>query len=129
MQQQAQAAGVQVMMGFNKNAAKNVQKALVARQEALSRGENPVVCFQHGNDFTPETMPECVRRNSEGLLRNMACHEIALAVSLFNINPRNMKSVTVDRENSELIEIDGMTDFTRVAFTLENNDGEKVKIL
>jgi len=119
----ANSRGVEVMMGYNKNVAAYVKKALA---ESEKTGE-PIL-FLHQNGYTKETLAECFVRNGEGMLRNMACHELALVVSLIGIDSTNLKSATVDTSGTEMLTLEGKTDFAALKFTLERNDGKKVTI-
>jgi len=129
MHKKASASGVEIMMGYNKNVAEYVRSAMDERKAVIDAGLNPFICFEHSNAFTQETLPDCLRKNSEGMLRNMACHELALVVSLFDINPSNLKSVVAHPSESDIVHIDGITDFSNLGFTLENEAGTKVKIV
>ena len=42
------------------------------------------------------------QRNVEGMLKNMAIHELALLVSFYDASVDNIESVTADREFSSL---------------------------
>jgi len=118
-------AGVPCMMGYNKNGSD-----YIARTMAYVRSvQGPVnVTFEHTNAYTPETIQECFERNSEGMLRNMACHELALAVSLFDINSSTLKDVSVLKEASNMQTLGGFTDFDKLGFVLEAVNGTKVTI-
>ena len=59
----------------------------------------------------------------------MACHEIALAVSLFDINPRNLKNVVIDRSLSDMQTLAGYTDFSKIGFTISNDKEDSVKVI
>jgi len=129
IQSMAKASGMQVMMGYNKNGAGYVAEALAEHARLKSNGVNATVSFEHVNEFTPDTLEDCFTRNSEGLLRNMACHEIALAVSLFDINPRNLKDVVIDRSLSDMQTLAGYTDFSKIGFTISNDKEDSVKVI
>lgn len=119
----ANSKNVQVMMGYNKNVAAYVKKALARSNET---GE-PILFF-HQNGYTQDTLAECFVRNGEGMLRNMACHELALVVSLIGIDTTNLKSATVDKSGTEMLTLEGKTDFAALKFTLESNEGKTVTI-
>jgi predicted dehydrogenase len=58
----ADAIGVKVYLGYNKNVTPYVQEAL-----ALSKTvENSHVLFCHNNSYKTEELEECFTRNSEG---------------------------------------------------------------
>ena len=79
MKSEAAAAGVAVLMGYNKNVCKYVRKA----RDFASNMEGSHVTFVSNNTYenTPESLGECFERNCEGMLKNMAIHELALLVS------------------------------------------------
>ena len=76
----AESQGVGVTMGYNKNVASYVT---AAREFETSQtgSEPPLTCFIHNNAYVEEELDECFERNSEGMLKNMAVHELALAVT------------------------------------------------
>ena len=84
-----EAHGVQVTMGFNKNVSDYVQRSLsaaAARPPATAAAEGgAAVTLLQMNDYKPEELDECFERNSEGMLRNMAIHELALAVTYWGL--------------------------------------------
>ncbi len=41
---------------------------------------------------TPESSGECFERNAEGMLKNMAIHELALLVSFYDVTVENIES-------------------------------------
>lgn len=118
----AAAMKVPVYMGFIKNIASYVSEALdKATPECL-------VTFVSLNDYTEDSLGECFARNSEGMLKNMAIHELALAASYFDVNVDTIKDVEVDPENCELRTIGDHTDFVKLDFTLCTAD-RKVRIV
>lgn len=121
-------AGVPCMMGYNKNGSDYLARTMNYVRSVQAAGRPVSVTFEHTNAYTPETIQECFERNSEGMLRNMACHELALAVSLFDINSSNLKNVSVLSEASNMQTLGGFTDFDKLGFTLENTAGTKVTI-
>ena len=68
---------IPVFMGFIKNIATYFTEAL-----AFSRDTpGSVVTLTSLNDYTEDTLGECFERNAEGMLKNMAIHELALAAA------------------------------------------------
>ena len=55
-----------------------------------------------------------MQRNAEGLLKNMAIHELALAATFFNMTADGMDKVTVNKDNSECLTLGDKTDFVKV---------------
>ena len=72
----AASKGVPVFMGYNKNVTPYVLKAL----EFELANAGAMTTFVHNNAYTEEELGECFERNAEGMLKNMAIHELALLV-------------------------------------------------
>ena len=77
MKAYAKEKGVPVYMGYNKNVTPYVLNALAF--EKANAGASTT--FTHNNAYKEEELGECFERNAEGMLKNMAIHELALAVS------------------------------------------------
>lgn len=114
--------GVPVFMGFIKNIAQYVSSAL----EVASANDDSLVTFESLNAYSEDELGECFARNSEGMLKNMAIHELALVATYFNMRADNIASVS--EVNGDLRTIGEFTDFKDVAFTLTNEDGTTVRI-
>ena len=54
-----------------------------------------------------ESLGECLERNAEGMLKNMAIHELALLASFYDVTVENIESVSVDKEFSSLQTLKG----------------------
>jgi predicted dehydrogenase len=106
MKAEAAAAGVSIMMGYNKNVCKYVRKA---REFAASNGPGSHVTFVSNNTYepTPASLGECFERNAEGMLKNMAIHELALLASFYDVTVENIEDVIVDEEFSSLQTLKG----------------------
>lgn len=131
MQESAKKLGVKVFMGFNKNVSKYSEKT----REYANAHPGTKVTFYHNNNYvnTPESLGECFERNSEGMLKNMAIHELALAVSFYNVSVDTIASVEADREYSKMQTLPGpstndFTDFSKLKFTITTKDGSEVSI-
>ena len=123
--------GVGVSMGFNKNVSPYVLAALKAAAEIhceAETGECARVAFVHKNAYRPDQLAECFARNHEGLLKNMAIHELALLVTYFGVRSDNLMEVTVDKECSSSQTLGGITDFARVGFTVITAAGRSVSV-
>ena len=98
MKDEAAASGVTVLMGYNKNVCKFVRKA----REFAASVEGSHVTFVSNNTYenTPESLGECFERNCEGMLKNMAIHELALLVSFYDVSVDNIEEVVADTEFS-----------------------------
>ncbi|KAL3826905.1 hypothetical protein ACHAXA_005985 [Cyclostephanos tholiformis] len=132
MKAEAAAAGVSIMMGYNKNVCKYVRKA---REFAASNGPGSHVTFVSNNTYepTPASLGECFERNAEGMLKNMAIHELALLASFYDVTVENIEDVIVDEEFSSLQTLKGpsgkdFTDFDKVKFTIKTKTGKVVSV-
>lgn len=131
MESQARDANVSVLMGYNKNVCKYVSRV----REFASSNPSGHVTFVSNNTYedTPESLGECFERNKEGMLKNMAIHELALLVSFYNISVSSIASVSVDRTFSSMQTLKGpsgsnFTDFDKVKFTVTTLTGSKVSV-
>jgi predicted dehydrogenase len=131
MKAEADAAGVEVLMGYNKNVCKYVRKT---REFAASLpGSHVTFVSNNAYENTPESLGECFERNAEGMLKNMAIHELALLVSFYDVTVDNIASVEADKEFSSLQTLKGpsgkdFTDFDRIKFTITTKNGNKVSV-
>mmetsp|Transcript_18625 Transcript_18625/g.26228 ORF Transcript_18625/g.26228 Transcript_18625/m.26228 type:complete len:416 (+) Transcript_18625:249-1496(+) len=131
MKAEAEAAGVEVLMGYNKNVCKYVRKT----REYAETVPGSHVTFVSNNAYesTPESLGECFERNAEGMLKNMAIHELALLVSFYDVSVDNIESVTADKEFSSLQTLPGpsgkdFTDFDKIKFTIKTKTGKEVSV-
>eukprot|EP00549_Striatella_unipunctata_P019363 CAMPEP_0118697194 /NCGR_PEP_ID=MMETSP0800-20121206/14339_1 /TAXON_ID=210618 ORGANISM="Striatella unipunctata, Strain CCMP2910" /NCGR_SAMPLE_ID=MMETSP0800 /ASSEMBLY_ACC=CAM_ASM_000638 /LENGTH=365 /DNA_ID=CAMNT_0006596535 /DNA_START=153 /DNA_END=1250 /DNA_ORIENTATION=+ len=131
MKTEADAAGVEVLMGYNKNVCKYVRKT----REFASTVEGSHVTFVSNNAYenTPESLGECFERNAEGMLKNMAIHELALLVSFYDVSVDNIESVVADKEFSSMQTLPGpsgkmYTDFDKIKFTIKTKTGKEVSV-
>lgn len=131
MKTEADAANVEVLMGYNKNVCKYVRKT----REFAETVPNSHVTFVSNNAYenTPESLGECFERNAEGMLKNMAIHELALLVSFYDVTVDNIAEVTADKEFSSLQTLKGpsgtdFTDFDKIKFTIKTKSGSEVSV-
>merc|ERR1740139_1819534 len=131
MRDEAKAAGVEVLMGYNKNVCKYVGKT----REFAEGKEGSHVTFVSNNAYenTAESLGECFERNAEGMLKNMAIHELALLVSFYDVSVDNIESVTADKEFSSMQTLAGpsgkdWTDFDKIKFTIRTKNGKEVSV-
>jgi len=131
MQAEAKDAGVEVLMGYNKNVCKYVRKT----REYATSIDGGHVTFVSNNAYenTPESLGECFERNAEGMLKNMAIHELALLVSFYDVSVDNIESVTADKEFSSMQTLTGpsgkeWTDFDKIKFTIKTKTGNEVSV-
>ena len=131
MKKQAAAANVEICMGYNKNVCKYVRNA----REFAAANEGSHVTFVSNNTYenTPESLGECFERNAEGMLKNMAIHELALLASFYDVTVDNIESVEVDKAFSSVQTLPGpsgkeFTDFDKVKFTIKTKTGKQVSV-
>ena len=89
--------------------------------------------FIHLNAYQEEELPECFERNAEGMLKNMAIHELALLATYYGVTVDNIASVVPDAEYSRCLTLTGpsgkeFTDFAKVGFTVTTKDGKTVTV-
>ena len=131
MKNEADTAGVTVLMGYNKNVCKFVRKA----REFAETADGSHVTFVSNNTYenTPESLGECFERNCEGMLKNMAIHELALLVSFYDVSVDNIEEVVADKEFSSCQTLKGpsgadFTDFDKIKFTIKTKTGKSVSV-
>ncbi|GMH60561.1 hypothetical protein TrRE_jg13552 [Triparma retinervis] len=95
-----------VFVGFNKNVTPYVTKALAFAAETPGSHIN----FVHNNSYAREELGECFERNSEGMLKNMAIHELCLLVSFYDVRVDTVFKIEADKAKSEKKTINGFTD-------------------
>ena len=127
----AKSKGIPVYMGYNKNVTKYVTDALAAEASA---GPGASTAFYHNNAYQKKELPECFERNAEGMLKNMAVHELALLVTYYGVKGDNIKTVTPDKAYSSCQTLKGpskgasFTDFDAIGFTLTTTEGKSVSV-
>jgi len=120
---------VPVYMGYNKNVTPYVLKAL----EFEKKTPGASTTFIHNNDYKEEELGECFERNAEGMLKNMAIHELALLATYYGVTVDNIATVTPDAEYSRCLTLTGpsgeeFTDFAKVGFTVTTKGGKTVTV-
>ena len=130
MRDEAMAANVAVLMGYNKNVCKFVSKAL---EYADANGGHVTFVSNNAYENTPESLGECFERNAEGMLKNMAIHEIALLVSFFDVTVENIGSCVADKDFSSCQTLKGpsgkeFTDFDKIKFIITTKTGKQVSV-
>lgn len=130
MRDEAKDAGVAVLMGYNKNVCKFVTKA---REYQAANGGHITFVSNNSYENTPESLGECFERNAEGMLKNMAIHELALLVSFFDVTVDNIDECIPDKEFSSCQTLKGpsgkaFTDFDKIKFTIKTKTGKEVSV-
>jgi len=131
MKQKAADADVVVLMGYNKNVCKYVSK--VRAHATTVEGSHVTFVSNNAYENTDASLGECFERNSEGMLKNMAIHELALLVSFYDVTTTNIDSVTADKDFSSLQNLKGpdgtaRTDFDKIKFTIRTKTGKEVSV-
>jgi predicted dehydrogenase len=133
MRDTALAAGVKVFMGFNKN----VSSYLTFTREFADKHDGKCdVTFLHNNNYknTKEELAECFERNAEGMLKNMAIHELAILVTYYGVTVDTIAFVEADEEFSSCKTLKGpssgkdFTDFDKLKFKITTKDGIEVSV-
>ena len=130
MRDEAASKDVKVLMGYNKNVCKFVSKA---RKYQAENGGHITFVSNNTYENTPESLGECFERNREGMLKNMAIHELALLVSFYDVSVDNIDSVTADKDFSSCQTLpgpsgDNFTDFDKIKFTIKTKTGKEVSV-
>ncbi|CAD7924548.1 unnamed protein product [Amoebophrya sp. A120] len=143
--------GAKVYLGYNRNVAPYLQKSVSYLSDFAQRtGVTPknvkdqqelVFHCEHFNTYQPKDLFElCFARNPEGILKNMAIHELMIAVAFFGFKVDDLKDVRIlnskfhsfagnttgqtnslsDHANSVLAKLDG--DFSFLDFQLVHKD-------
>jgi predicted dehydrogenase len=118
-------------VGYNKNVCKFVSKA-----REYAKGNGGTITFVSNNTYenTPESLGECFERNAEGMLKNMAIHELALLVSFYDVTVENIESCVADATFSSCQTLfgpssgKGFTDFDEIKFTITTKTGKTVSV-
>mmetsp|Transcript_91 Transcript_91/g.174 ORF Transcript_91/g.174 Transcript_91/m.174 type:complete len:367 (+) Transcript_91:174-1274(+) len=132
MRDKAKDANVTVFMGFNKN----VSSYLGRTRDFAAKTEGKVdVTFLHNNAYQDNEaeLGECFERNSEGMLKNMAIHELAILTTFYDVSVDNIASVEPDKSFSSCKTLKGpsgtsFTDFDKVKFKITTKDGHEVSV-
>lgn len=131
MAESAKKAGVEVLMGYNKNVCKYVRKT----REFAATQPGSITTFVSNNAYenSPESLGECFERNAEGMLKNMAIHELALLASFYDVTVDNIAKVEADKEFSSCQTLKGpsgkeFTDFDKIKFTITTKTGQTVSV-
>jgi len=131
MKDEAVEKDITVLMGYNKNVCKYVSKT----RDFAGTIPGSHVTFVSNNAYenTPESLGECFERNAEGMLKNMAIHELALLVSFYDVTVENIESVEADKDFSSCQTLPGpsgkeWTDFDKIKFTIKTKTGKAVSV-
>lgn len=104
-----------------------------ARDYQAENGGHITFVSNNAYENTPESLGECFERNAEGMLKNMAIHELALLVSFYDVTVENVESCTADKEFSSCQTLKGPSgkefiDFDKIKFTIKTKTGKEVSV-
>lgn len=135
MRDMAKDIGVHVYMGFNKNVSSYVERTRSYAATTLAVTNQKLdITFHHNNAYKEEDLPECFERNSEGILKNMAIHELAILVTYYNVTVETIASVTTDKDYTSCLTLTGpdsgniYTDFDRIKFKILTTAGVEINV-
>jgi hypothetical protein len=133
MRDHASAKGIKVHMGFNKNVS-----SYLARTRAFVEqyDEKCDITFLNNNNYRnmEEDLSECFERNAEGILKNMAIHELAILVTYYGVTVDTIADVQADKSFSSLKTLTGpssgmqFTDFDKIKFKIVTKAGAEINV-
>jgi predicted dehydrogenase len=138
MRDQAVAGGVTVHLGFNKNVSSYLThtRAFVEQYEQDGNGKKCDITFLHNNNYrnVEDDLAECFERNAEGILKNMAIHELAILVTYYGVSVDTIATVQADKAYSSLKTLIGpssgkqFTDFDKIKFKIVTKAGIEINV-
>ncbi len=136
MRDLAVAANVKVFVGFNKNVSSYLLNTRASAEEYTTTGTKKKcdVTFLHNNAYknTEADLSECFERCAEGMLKNMAIHELAILVTYYGVTVDTIDKVEADVGYSSCKTLKGpasgkdFTDFDKLKFKITTVDGIEV---
>lgn len=137
MRDAAKTASCKVFMGFNKNVSSYLERTRnYASNESNDVKSKYDVTFLHNNAYksTKSELAECFERNAEGMLKNMAIHELAILVTYYGVSVDTIALVEADKDFSSCKTLKGpssnedFTDFDKLKFKITTKDGVEVNV-
>jgi predicted dehydrogenase len=133
MKVEAEKASVAVYLGFNKNVSAYLTRT---RDYADNANVKCDVTFLHNNAYknTEEELAECFERNAEGMLKNMAIHELAILATFYDVSVDNIEAVEADQKFSSCRTLKGptsakdFTDFDKIKFKITTKNGKEASV-
>ncbi len=110
-----------MVVGYQKTVSGYVEQAV-----ALSRSrphELMSLVFEHHNPHRPEDLAQVFLANREGMLLNQCSHELALWINRWGLRSADIIDVLVHDDGTRLLTLEGVTDFSEIAFTVITNLG------
>ena len=137
MQSLAEENDAKIFIGYNKNVSPYIQQAVAVARKT----KNAHIFVSHNNSYTHSDLPEVFARNPEGMLKNMAIHELALLVTYFDVSVDKIakfkvnssklfsEKVSVWKPGTSLPNPEYITDFSRCAFKITLTNGNLVSVM
>lgn len=118
---------VEVVVGYNRNVSQYVCDAF-AEIQRLGDASKVVIELEHNNPFTSKDLLGFITGpGAEGMMHNMLCHELAIAVAFLGLTCKTVEAIQLDKTRSELLDVGGgSTDWERVAFCVSLIGGRKI---
>jgi len=135
MRDKADSANVKVFLGFNKNVSSYLINTRAFAEEHTGTTNNKCdVTFLHNNAYenTEAELSECFERCAEGMLKNMAIHELAILVTYYGVTVDTIDKVEADVGYSSCKTLKGpasgddFTDFDKLKFKITTKGGTEV---
>ena len=120
----ADARGVKVFLGYNKNVTEYVTLA----RDVEARTDGATVTFIHNNAYKKDELTECFARNAEGMLKNMAVHELALLVTYYGVTSTSIAEVIPLPLDSCVETLGDKTDFSKIGFTIKTKKNKVITV-
>ena len=98
------------------------------QHSTLNYSQHKTQNTNHKTQPSDASLGECFERNREGMLKNMAIHELCLLVSFFDVTVENIAKVEVDKSFSSMKSLKGpsgdtFTDFDKIKFKIFTKTG------
>ena len=108
-----------MFVGYTRNLASHIKRGRELEKDL----EESLVTFVHSNPWHDEELAACFQRGRPGLLVDMACHDLALAVAFWGLTADHYVELEIDRSRTLRATRGGVTDFVRVAFSVRPGAG------
>uniref|UniRef100_A0A6U6H1H6 Gfo/Idh/MocA-like oxidoreductase N-terminal domain-containing protein n=1 Tax=Odontella aurita TaxID=265563 RepID=A0A6U6H1H6_9STRA len=130
MRDEAREKGARCYVGFNKNVSAYLRRTM----DLAAEKPGSSVTFLHNNAYDEAGLPECFERNAEGMLKNMAIHELAILVTYYGVTVESIAEAVADSEYSDCRTLKGpssgadFTDFVKLKFRIKTKDGKEASV-
>ena len=115
----AEENGVTVVVGYSRNVGTYVSRGREFPEKCeAATSTKPSVKLLHSNPWKDEDMAECFQRCQPGIMYDMACHDLAIAVAFYGLTADGYTDLNVDPTTSLQAMYGGIDDFVRLSFSL-----------